>query len=162
MFIASLYSLLPSTAHPFMLEIEPNATSQIFPSYLDDLLPLYLITGDQSRHTRVKVTKWHMLTLPLMNLILICYGCRNKYPKKPSPPNDLCLQTVEWRQYFPWGSNFPHSRWSNTYYHPRVICVHHNWPLFDPTLQVKIDSDVRSQLTNVHKNFIICELGLHI
>ena len=94
--------------------------------------------------------------------VSICYGCRNKYPKKPSPPNDLCLQTVEWRQYFPQGSNFPHSRWSNTYYHPRVICVRHNWPLFDPTLQVKIDSDVRSQLTNVHKNFIICELGLHI
>lgn len=31
--------------------------------------------------------------------ISMCYGCRNKYQKNSQPPNNLCLQTKEWREF---------------------------------------------------------------
>ena len=30
--------------------------------------------------------------------IKVCAGCRNKYPKSPSPPDDLCIKHQEWRE----------------------------------------------------------------
>ena len=45
----------------------------------------------------------------------------------PNPPDDLCLQTEEWRQFTPAGSVMPQTRWSNTYYHLHVHCVRLKW-----------------------------------
>ena len=42
--------------------------------------------------------------------ISVCYGCRNRYPKNPKPPDDICLQTEEWRQFTPAGSLLPQTR----------------------------------------------------
>ena len=60
--------------------------------------------------------------------ISTCYGCRNKYSKNPQPPDDICLQTEEWREFMPPGGVVPQTRWSNTYYHLRVRCVCLKWP----------------------------------
>ena len=39
--------------------------------------------------------------------ISICAGCRNKYPKKPDPPDDMCIRHQEWREYTPPNSGVP-------------------------------------------------------
>ena len=33
--------------------------------------------------------------------ISVCIGCKNKYPKSPKPPQDLCIRHEEWRQFTP-------------------------------------------------------------
>lgn len=33
--------------------------------------------------------------------ISVCAGCRNKYPKHPNPPDDLCIKHQEWHEYIP-------------------------------------------------------------
>lgn len=56
--------------------------------------------------------------------VSVCYGCRNKYPKKAEPPDNICLQTEEWREFTPPGALAPQTCWSNTYL--RVRCVQLN------------------------------------
>jgi len=80
--------------------------------------------------------------------VSICYGCRNKYPKKAEPPDNICLQTEEWREFTPPGALAPQTRWSNSYY-LRVRCVQLKWPYFDPYTQMVIDDDIWSHLTSV-------------
>lgn len=57
--------------------------------------------------------------------VSVCYGCWNKYPKKAEPPDNICLQTEEWREFTPPGALAPQTCWSNTYY-LRVRCVQLN------------------------------------
>ena len=98
--------------------------------------------------------------------ISICYGCHNKYSKKPPPPINLCLQTEEWREYTPQGGHSAvpqtRSRWANTYYHLNVTCVCLRWPSFDPTTQVVIEDHIRPQLLESHKDLALHQLGLRI
>ena len=93
--------------------------------------------------------------------ISVCYGCRNRYSKNAKPPDDLCLQTEEWRQYTPTGSLLPQSHWANTYYHMHVNCVRLRWKMFDPQTQVIVD-DIKDRLLCEHKEKILKELGLTI
>ena len=46
--------------------------------------------------------------------VSVCYGCQNKYPKKAEPPDNICLQTEEWREFTPPGALAPQTRLSNT------------------------------------------------
>ena len=98
--------------------------------------------------------------------ISICYGCRNKYSKKPCPPDNLCLQTEEWREYTPQGGHSAapqtRSRWANTYYHLSVTCVQLRWPFLDPQSQVVVEDNIRSQLMDCHRNLLQTQLGLYI
>ena len=66
----------------------------------------------------------------------------NKYSRSPKPPDDICLQTEEWRQLTPAGSLLLQTRWSNTYYHLHVNCVHLKWPTFDPLIQVIVEENI--------------------
>ena len=91
--------------------------------------------------------------------ISVCYGCRNRYSKSPVPPDDICLQTEEWRQFTPAGSLVPQTRWSNTYYHVSINCVRHKWPMFDPQ-QVIIEESIQARLVDSHREKILNELGL--
>lgn len=56
--------------------------------------------------------------------VSVGYGCRNKYPKKAEPPDNICLQIEEWREFTPPGALAPQTCWSNTYL--RVRCVQLN------------------------------------
>ena len=29
----------------------------------------------------------------------MCIGCKNKYPKSPKPPQDICIENEEWREF---------------------------------------------------------------
>ena len=91
--------------------------------------------------------------------ISVCYGCRNRYSKSPMPPDDICLQTEEWRQFTPADSLVPQTRWSNTYYHVSVNCVRHKWPMFDPK-QVIVEESIQAHLVDSHREKILNELGL--
>ena len=46
--------------------------------------------------------------------------CMQKFYKHP---DDICLQTEEWKQFTPAGSLLPQTHWSNTYYHLHVNCA---------------------------------------
>jgi len=92
--------------------------------------------------------------------ISICFGCRNKYRKPAIPPDDICLQTEEWRQFTPVGSQVPQCCWSNTYYHLQANCVRSKWPMFNPQIQVIIERDVVAQLQDSHRQKIYKELGV--
>ena len=91
--------------------------------------------------------------------ISVGYGCRNRYSKSPMPPDDICLQTEEWRQFTPAGSLVPQTRWSNTYYHVSVNCVRHKWPMFDPQ-QVIVEESIQTRLVDSNREKILNELGL--
>ena len=54
--------------------------------------------------------------------VSICIGCKNKYPKSPKPPQDLCIRHEEWRQFTPANSlSTPQSKFGNVYYHCRRV-----------------------------------------
>ena len=89
----------------------------------------------------------------------VCHGCQNRYPKKLTPPLDLCIQTEEWWQYTPAGALVPQVRWSNTYYHCRLSCVKLKWPGFTPS-QLVVDEFVASRLGEVHKQHLFDQFHL--
>lgn len=90
--------------------------------------------------------------------ISTCYGCRNKYSKKPEPPDNICLQTEEWREFTSHGALVPQKRWSNTYYHVRKHCVQLKWRSF----KVIIDDNIKNRLLQCHKDLIMGEVGQHL
>lgn len=82
--------------------------------------------------------------------ISICAGCHNKYPKHPSPPDDLCIKHQEWRKYMPAGSQTPQCRFGNVYYHFNPRCVRLRCPEFIPNY-MEIPPEVCSQLDASHR-----------
>ena len=93
--------------------------------------------------------------------ISVCQGCRNKYPKNPLPPQDLCLQHQEWREFTPAGSVIPQYRWDNAYYHCSSQCVRARWPSFI-TLSITIDPLTKGKLHPSHRTFLVDRFGLHV
>ena len=69
--------------------------------------------------------------------ISVCAGCKNRYPKNPLPPNDICIRHQEWREFIPTGSQVPQSRFGNAYYHFNLSCIFSHWPNFDPSTQLQ-------------------------
>lgn len=91
--------------------------------------------------------------------ISVCAGCRNKYSKQGTPPDDLCIRHQEWREFVPSGSQTPQSRFGNTYYHFNPNCVWLRCPAFNPT-QLEVPQDL--DLDTVHKNKLLKDFGIHI
>ena len=91
--------------------------------------------------------------------ISTCYGCNNRYPKSPSPPNDMCLRHQEWRQFTPQGKDMPQTKYSNAYYHCNPVCVWHRNPEFIPSSIVA--SEIEDQLSSVHKAHLTSAFGLY-
>ena len=89
--------------------------------------------------------------------ISICAGCRNKYSKHPTPPDDLCIRHQEWREYFPTGSQTPQSRFGNTYYHFSTRCVKMRCPGFDP-----VSLEIPCELTLEDSHLERLRLEFHI
>ena len=81
--------------------------------------------------------------------ISVCMGCKNKYPKSPKPPQDLCIRHEKWRQFTPPNSSTPQSKFGNVYYHCRKECIAHT------SLQM-----IFTSLTSTHKEMLLAEFWL--
>ena len=93
--------------------------------------------------------------------ISICIGCKNKYPKSPKPPQDLCIRHEEWRQFTPPNSSTPQSKFGNVYYHCRKECIWMRCPYFTSN-DVQLPPEVVCNLTATHKQMLLTEFGLAI
>ena len=71
--------------------------------------------------------------------VSVCAGCRNKYPKNPNLPDEMCIKHKEWREYTPAGSTSPQARFGNTHYPFTPHCVWLRCPEFTPSLLVVSD-----------------------
>ena len=97
------------TCHPPLVHFSPQSTSSSSEPFV-----LCFVTGN----------------------ISVGYGCRQKYPKPSSPPNDICVRHKEWREYFPTGLSTSSSRYGNVYYHCNVLCIQAKCPLFQSSMLV--------------------------
>lgn len=88
--------------------------------------------------------------------ISVCAGCRNKYHKCPTPPDDLCIRHQEWREYLPQGSQAPQSRYGNVYYHFNTRCVQLRCPEFIP-VRLEVPQEIVEQLQDCHKERLAVE-----
>ena len=87
-----------------------------------------------------------------------CAGCKGKYVKPASAPNDLCIQHEEWRQVTYANSSTPSSVFSNSYYHCNLHCLRVNWPLFQP-FQLVVLPAVAAKLKKEHWDFLRSSFG---
>ena len=62
--------------------------------------------------------------------ITTCFGCKNKYPKQPQAPYDLCIKHQEWWQFMSPSSATPQSKFGNAYFHCQLQCVWMRHPNF--------------------------------
>ena len=92
--------------------------------------------------------------------VSVCAGCRNRYPKKPNPPDNLCIQHKEWREFTTPGSDSPQARFGNTYYHFNPGCVWLRCPEFIPS-SLQIPQELFEQLEPTHKLRLAQEFQLH-
>ena len=81
--------------------------------------------------------------------ISTCIGCKNKFSKSLSPPQDLCIKHQEWREYQSPNTSASQSRYGNAYYHPRVQCVWLRYPHFFPS-HLQVPSELLERLANPH------------
>lgn len=93
--------------------------------------------------------------------ISVCAGCRNKYPKNPNPPDDLCIKHQEWREYIPSGSQTPQSRFGNAYYHFNPTCVWMRFPEFVP-MYLEVPPEICQQLDTSHKERLQRDFQVYI
>ena len=91
--------------------------------------------------------------------ISVCIGCKNKYPKSPKPPQDLCIRHEEWRQFTPPNSSTLQSKFGNVYYHCRKECVWMRCPYFTSN-DLQIPPEI--ELTSIHKEMLLAEFGLAV
>lgn len=93
--------------------------------------------------------------------ISVCNGCRNKFDKQATPPNDLCAQHAEWWTYTSPVTSQPESRYGNAYYHANPSCIIHKWPRFHPGT-LEIPSDILHLLKPEYKHIISTLFGITI
>ena len=93
--------------------------------------------------------------------ISVCIGCKNKYPKAPKPPQDLCIKHEEWRQFTPQNTAIPQSKFGNVYYHCRMECIWMRCPNFIPN-DLHIPPEVVENLMPAHKELLQSMFGLSV
>ena len=93
--------------------------------------------------------------------ISVCSGCRNKYPKQPVSPYDLCIRHQEWRSFMSPTTSSPQSRYGNVYYHFSVDCMRFLVWNFTPST-LCIPEEMLTQLTVVHKQHLQTYFQIHI
>ena len=88
--------------------------------------------------------------------ISVCRGCRQRYPKPPYPPMDLCVRHKEWQKFVdPCGDQ--QSRYGNVYYHCNIPCIQSRCPDFQPQM-LDIHSTIAMQLSPVHTEYLIKQM----
>ena len=99
-----------------------------------------------------------LVTISPQHTTAICTGCKGKYVKPASAPNDLCIQHEEWHQVTYANSSTPSSVFSNSYYHCNLHCLRVNWPLFQP-FQLVVLPAVAAKLKKEHWDFLRISFG---
>ena len=125
--------------------------------YRPQFTPRYTCEGTLSPRTPIQNQPFTLCRIS--GNIKVCAGCRNRYPKSPSPPNDLCIRHQEWREYFDRGSKgaqVQKCRFGNAYYHFNPSCIKLRFPSFDAS-QLIIPEDL--DLRNTHKERLICSFS---
>lgn len=89
----------------------------------------------------------------IMGNISVCYGCRQKYRKPCQPPEDLCVQHKEWREFFPSGSATTQTRFCNVYYHCNAPCIQARCPYFKAD-QLIIPAMIAAQMLPIHTQYL--------
>ena len=87
--------------------------------------------------------------------ISVCIGCKNKYPKSPKPPQDICIKHEEWRE-FTTGMK-QQSKFGNVYYHCRKECIWMRCPAFT-SAELYIPPEIN--LLSVHKELLFSVFGI--
>ena len=98
-----------------------------------------------------------------------CQGCSGKILRtstgKPlPPPDDLVVQHKEQVLFQNQKTgNFQLSHdFRNVYYHPRLSCIKRKFPSFLATQHLRINPDVATMLTSVHKNHLFQEFQFQL
>ena len=84
--------------------------------------------------------------------IRVCRGCRQKYPKPPVPPLDLCVKHQEWQEFIG-PSGMPQTRYGNVYYHCNIPCIHARNADFESSM-LQIPATVLVQLLPLHTEYL--------
>ena len=88
--------------------------------------------------------------------ISVCRGCRQRYPKPPYSPMDLCVRHKEWQRFVePCGDQQSH--YGNVYYHCNVPCIQSRCPDFRPQM-LDIHSTIAMQLSPVRTEYLIKQM----
>ena len=90
-----------------------------------------------------------------------CFGCKYKYKKPLEPPNNLCIQHQNWREYLTPSSSTSQRKFGNVYYHcqPQCIQLYNNY--FIPC-ELQIPESCILKLNEVHKRYLQEQFGLDI
>lgn len=91
--------------------------------------------------------------------ISVCIECKNKYPKTPKPPQDLCIKHEEWRQFTLPNTATPQSKFGNIYYHCRMECVWMRCPNFTLS-DLQVPPEMTEKLSSAHKELLLSTFGL--
>ena len=89
------------------------------------------------------------------------FGSKNKYKKPLEPPNDLCIQHQDWREYLTPSSSTPQRKFGNVYYHCQAQCIQFNNKYFIPS-ELQIPESCILKLNEVHKRYLQEQFGLDI
>jgi hypothetical protein len=87
--------------------------------------------------------------------IRVCHGCRQKYPKPPLPPLDLCVKHQEWQRFGPHDNQ--QTRYGNVYYHCNIPCLRTYNSDFQPSM-MDIPPATLSQLLPAHTEYLISHM----
>ena len=85
--------------------------------------------------------------------IRVCRGCRQRYPKPPQPPLDLCVRQQEWQEFVPTGSSSIQARFGNVYYHVNTPCIQTRCSYITSDMLV-VPAAVAVQLLPVHTELL--------
>ena len=93
--------------------------------------------------------------------ITTCIGCKNKHPKQPQEPYDLCIKHQEWRQFMSLSTATSQSKFGNAYYHCQMQCVWMRHPNFVGS-NLQVPSEMIEKLSPVHKHHVFTEFRLNL
>ena len=118
-----------------------------------------LLSGNASATTSSPVTSHPFKLCFVRGNIRVCAGCMNSYTQVSLPPNDLCVQHMEWRQFTPLGSVVRKFKFANAYYHPQLSCITLRWPNFCPQ-DFQIPPETAVLITAQHWGYRAQEFGV--
>ena len=97
----------------------------------------------------------------IMGNIRVCRGCRQKFNKPVSPPQDLCVRHQEWQEFTLPGSATPQTRFGNVYYHCNIPCIQARCPSFHSHM-IDVPTFTLVKLSSVHREYLSHYMNLNI
>ena len=73
----------------------------------------------------------------------------------------MSIRHKEWREFTPTGSDSPHSRYGNVYYHFHTECVWLRCSWFQPA-SLEVPADLYGEIDKTHKTRLRTNFGIEI